>query len=62
MDANFHGYDTIMIEDCVATTTPAFCLEATLHNVCFCFGFTTNSEQLVRPVEKAPTSKRRRCE
>ncbi len=47
MDANFHGYDTIMLEDCVATTSPDFCLQATLHNVRFCFGFTTTSSVLV---------------
>jgi nicotinamidase-related amidase len=52
MDANFHGYDTIMLEDCVATTSPDYCLEATLHNVRFCFGFTTTSAQLVGAVEK----------
>ena len=46
MDANFHGYDTIMLEDCVATTSPDFCLQATLHNVRFCFGFTTTSTAL----------------
>ena len=33
MDANFHGYDTVMLEDCVATTSPDFCMQATLHNV-----------------------------
>ena len=47
MDANFKGYDTIMVEDCVATTSPDFCLEACLHNVRFCFGFTTRSAPLV---------------
>lgn len=52
MDANFHGYDTIMLEDCVATTSPAFCMEATLHNVRFCFGFTTTKRQLLRAVEE----------
>ncbi len=46
MDANFHGYDTIMLEDCVATTSPDFCLQATLHNVRFCFGFTATSAAL----------------
>jgi ureidoacrylate peracid hydrolase len=46
MDANFHGYDTIMLEDCVATTSPDFCLQATLHNVRFCFGFTTTANAL----------------
>lgn len=46
MDANFHGYDTIMLEDCVATTSPDFCMQATLHNIRFCFGFTTTSTVL----------------
>lgn len=46
MDANFSGYDTILLEDCVATTSPDFCMQATLHNVRFCFGFTTTSSQL----------------
>jgi ureidoacrylate peracid hydrolase len=46
MDANFKGYDTILIEDCVATTSPDFCLQATLHNIRFCFGFTTSSVSL----------------
>lgn len=47
MDANFHGYDTILLEDCTATTSPDFCLEATYHNVRFCFGFTVKSGDLV---------------
>lgn len=51
MDANFHGYDTIMLEDCVATTSPDFCLQATLHNVRFCFGFTATSAELIRGAE-----------
>ena len=29
-DANFLGYDTILVEDCSATTNPDFCREATL--------------------------------
>jgi ureidoacrylate peracid hydrolase len=47
MDANFHGFDTILIQDCTATTSPDFCLQATLHNVRFCFGFTTTSAELL---------------
>lgn len=50
MDANFHGYDTILLEDCTATTSPDFCLKATIHNVRFCFGFTTTSQELVASV------------
>jgi len=47
MDANFHGYDTILLEDCTGTTSPDFCMQATLHNVRFCFGFTMTSGDLV---------------
>jgi nicotinamidase-related amidase len=53
MDANFHGYDTVMLEDCVATTSPEFCLEATLHNVRFCFGFTALSDKLREAAESS---------
>jgi ureidoacrylate peracid hydrolase len=47
MDANFHGYDTVLLQDCTSTTSPDFCYQATLHNVRFCFGFTTTSADLV---------------
>ena len=42
-DANFLGYDTIMVEDCVATTSPEFCWQATLYNVKQIFGFVAAS-------------------
>jgi nicotinamidase-related amidase len=48
MDASFHGYDTIMIEDAVATTSPEFCMQAALFNVRFCFGFTVKAADLCR--------------
>ena len=53
MDANFHGYDTLMLEDCVATTSPSFCMEATLYNVRFCFGFTLSSIALLSALGKS---------
>ena len=40
MDANFLGYDCVLLEDCTATTSPTFCWDATLYNVRQCFGFT----------------------
>jgi len=52
MDANFHGYDTILLEDCTATTSPEFCLRATLHNVRFCFGFTAKSGDLIQGLDE----------
>lgn len=46
-DANFHGYDCLLLEDCCATTSPQYCLDATLYNVRQCFGFVADSGQLV---------------
>jgi nicotinamidase-related amidase len=45
-DANFLGYDCILVEDCAATTSPEFCRQATLYNVKQCFGFVTNTAAL----------------
>jgi nicotinamidase-related amidase len=45
-DANFLGYDTILVEDCAATTNPDFCREATLLNIRQIFGFTVTSAAL----------------
>lgn len=45
-DANFRGYGCIMLEDCVATTSPAFCHDATLYNVRQCFGFVCRGDEL----------------
>jgi nicotinamidase-related amidase len=42
-DANFRGYDCLLLEDCSATTSPDFCMEATLYNVRQCFGFVCQS-------------------
>jgi nicotinamidase-related amidase len=46
-EANFHGYDCILLEDCVATTSPSFCAEATVYNVRQCFGFVTASSTIL---------------
>ena len=56
IDANFHGYDTILLEDCTGTFSPQFCYEATLHNVRFCFGFTTTSQGLVDGLRASSSS------
>ena len=45
-DANFLGYDCILLEDCTATTSPDYCLQATLYNVKQCFGFVSDSPSL----------------
>ncbi len=46
-DANFLGYDTLMIEDCTATSSPDYCRQATLYNVRQIFGFTVASPALL---------------
>ena len=47
-DANFLGYDCILVRDCTATTSPEYCLKATLYNVNQCFGFVADSHAIVR--------------
>ncbi|MCX5495331.1 cysteine hydrolase [Kaistia dalseonensis] len=49
-DANFRGYDTIMLEDCSATTSPEFCMQATIYNVRQCFGFVIGSTGLIEGI------------
>ena len=46
-DANFLGYGCVMLDDCCATSSPAFCTEATIWNVKKCFGFVTGSQQVL---------------
>ncbi|MBP7658680.1 MAG: isochorismatase family protein [Burkholderiaceae bacterium] len=47
-DASFLGYDVIMLRDCVGTTSPAFCMQATEYNVNLLFGFMSTSGALVQ--------------
>lgn len=53
MDANFQGYDTVLVEDCSATTSPEYCMQATVYNVRQCFGFVTGSKALLAGINKA---------
>ena len=46
-DAACLGYDVIMLTDGVATTSPEYCLAATVYNVRQCFGFTATAADLV---------------
>lgn len=55
-DANFLGYGCILIDDCCATTSPAFCTEATIWNVKKCFGFVTSSVAVVNAVSSIAAS------
>jgi biuret amidohydrolase len=51
-DANFLGYGCVLLEDCCATSSPAFCTEATIWNVKKCFGFVTGSGQVREALAK----------
>jgi len=46
IDAACLGYDCVFLEEASATTSPAFCLEATIHNVDQCFGFAVSATAL----------------
>lgn len=51
-DANFLGYDCLLIQDCTATTSPDFCWQATVYNVKQCFGFVTDSTRVLQAIEQ----------
>jgi len=53
-DANFRGYDCLLLEDCTATTSPPFCTEAALYNIRQCFGFVTNGKALIAQLKATP--------
>lgn len=50
-DANFLGYGCVLVEDCCATTSPAFCAEATVWNVKKCFGFVCSSAEVTAALD-----------
>lgn len=54
-DANFLGYDCILVKDCAATTSPEYCLKATLYNVNQCFGFVTESQAILDAIHSSKT-------
>jgi nicotinamidase-related amidase len=49
-DASFLGYDCVLLEDCTATTSPDYCLAATLYNVRQCYGFVTRSTDILSAI------------
>ena len=54
MDAANIGYDVVMVEDAVGTTSPAYCMDATVYNVRQCFGFTTTSAAITAALPAGP--------
>ncbi|GAA1705523.1 pyrimidine utilization protein B [Microbacterium sediminicola] len=53
-DAACLGYDVVLIEGASATTSPSFCLDATIYNVRQCFGFTTTPDALLTALPSEP--------
>jgi len=51
-DANFLGYDCVLVSDCAATTSPGYCWDATLYNVKQCFGFVATSAAIRKGLKK----------
>ena len=51
-DANFLGYDCILIRDCSATTSPDYCTQATVYNVNQCFGFVADAAAVAQALEQ----------
>jgi nicotinamidase-related amidase len=51
-DANFLGYDCILVKDCTATTSPEYCWLATLYNVKQCFGFVTDLQAILEAIKE----------
>lgn len=50
-DASFLGYDVIMLRDCVGTTSPDYCMQATEYNVKLLFGFMASSGSLIEGLQ-----------
>lgn len=56
MDAANIGYDVVLLEDAVATTSPQFCMDATIYTVRQCFGFTAQTPDLLAALPAAGTA------
>ncbi len=51
-DASFRGYDCVLVEDCCATTSPGYCVAATLYNVRQCYGFVASCAAVAAALSK----------
>lgn len=53
------GYDVVLVDGAAATTSPAFCHEATLYNTRQCYGFSTGAADLLAALATSTTAKDR---
>lgn len=51
-DASFLGYDSILIDDCAATTAPDYVVRAVKFQVRAMYGFIARSPAIIRAIEK----------
>jgi len=51
-DAAFIGYDPVLLDDCSATASPAYCGEAARFLLRLLYGFVTTSEALITALKK----------
>ncbi|RXZ82806.1 cysteine hydrolase [Paenibacillaceae bacterium] len=51
-DAVCLGYDSLLLTDCSATNSPAYCADATIYNVKQCYGFTASSADLLAGITR----------
>ena len=51
-DAMFLGYDVLMMDDCVATNSPEYCVQAAKYHVKQLFGFMTRSTSLMDGIKE----------
>jgi nicotinamidase-related amidase len=52
-DASFLGYDTVLVADATATTSPDYCVQAVIYNVKLLFGFVTKSVDILSALAAA---------
>jgi ureidoacrylate peracid hydrolase len=55
VDAACLGYDVVLVDGASATTSPAYCHDATLYNTRQCYGFSTDATDLLAALRKDPT-------
>jgi nicotinamidase-related amidase len=55
IDAACLGYDVVLVDGAAATTSPAYCHDATLYNTRQCYGFSTTDVELLAALGKDRT-------
>ena len=55
-DAHFLGYNCVLVEDLCGTTSPDFCVLATIHNIKKCFGFVAQSSAIAAALSSGETA------